>query len=108
MPDQPFRGPRAGEAAGCGAPRLRDGRMGADRGLVQPFRLAAAPARQFLNTSFTEMPSSVKREARPTALLHPETMAQLGLADGDPIRLGNERGSVLLHARARAGQHAGT
>jgi anaerobic selenocysteine-containing dehydrogenase len=74
----------------------------------KPYRLVAAPARQFLNTSFTEMPTSVQREARPTALLHPETMAQLGLADGDPVRLGNERGSVLLHAKARDGQHAGT
>jgi anaerobic selenocysteine-containing dehydrogenase len=35
-------------------------------------------------------------------------MAQLGLADGDPVRLGNERGSVLVHAKARDGQHAGT
>jgi anaerobic selenocysteine-containing dehydrogenase len=74
----------------------------------KPYRLVAAPARQFLNTSFTEMPTSVKREARPTALLHPGTMAQLGLADGDPVRLGNERGSVLLHAKAQGGQHAGT
>ena len=67
----------------------------------KPYRLVAAPARQFLNSSFTEMPTSRKREQRPTALLHPETMAQLGLADGDPVRLGNERGSVLLHAKAR-------
>lgn len=73
-----------------------------------PFRLVAAPARQFLNTSFTEMPTSVRREGRPTALLHPEIMAQLGLADGDLVRLGNRRGSVALHVRACHGQHPGT
>lgn len=75
---------------------------------AKPYRLVAAPARQFLNTSFTEMPTSRRRESRPTALLHPDTMTRLGLNDGDPVRLGNERGSVLLHAKARAGQHAMT
>ena len=75
---------------------------------AKPYRLVAAPARQFLTTSFTEMPTSLKREGRPTALVHPETMAQLGLADGDLVRLGNERGSVLVHVKARAGQHANT
>jgi anaerobic selenocysteine-containing dehydrogenase len=35
-------------------------------------------------------------------------MAQLGLVDGDPVRLGNEQGSVLLHARAHPGQHPTT
>jgi anaerobic selenocysteine-containing dehydrogenase len=74
----------------------------------KPYRLVAAPARQFLNTSFTEMPSSVKREGRPTALLHPEAMAQLGIAEGEAVRIGNDRGSVLVHARARAGQHPST
>ena len=74
----------------------------------KPFRMVAAPARTFLNSTFTETPSSQKREVRPTALIHPETMAQLGLKDGDPVRLGNEKGSVLLHAKARAGQHPTT
>jgi anaerobic selenocysteine-containing dehydrogenase len=35
-------------------------------------------------------------------------MAQHGLVDGDPVRLGNQRGSVLVHAEARAGQHLDT
>ncbi len=34
----------------------------------RPYRLVAAPSRQFLNTSFTEMPTSRAREVRPTAL----------------------------------------
>jgi anaerobic selenocysteine-containing dehydrogenase len=54
------------------------------------------------------MPTSRRREERPTVLIHPETMAQLGLVDGDAVRLGNERGSVLLHAKARPGQHPTT
>ncbi|MFO1037012.1 MAG: molybdopterin-dependent oxidoreductase [Geminicoccaceae bacterium] len=74
----------------------------------KPYRLVAAPARQFLNTSFTEMPTSRRREERPTARLHADTMRQLSLADGDLIRLGNERGSVVLRAMARPGQHPST
>ena len=31
----------------------------------KPFRLVAAPARTFLNSTFTETPSSLQRERRP-------------------------------------------
>ena len=65
----------------------------------RPFRLVAAPARNFLNTSFTETPSSREREGRPTVLIHPETCQRLGLAEGDRVRLGNRLGSVVVHAR---------
>ena len=63
-----------------------------------PFRLVAAPARQFLNSSFTEMPTSIAREKRPTALIHPEDCARLGVAAGQRVRLGNRRGTVVVHA----------
>jgi anaerobic selenocysteine-containing dehydrogenase len=66
-----------------------------------PFRLATS--RNFLNSSFTETATSRAREARPTALMHPEDLAALGLADGDVARLGNTRGEVRLHVRAFAG-----
>src|SRR5690606_22433240 len=36
-----------------------------------PYRLVTAPSRSFLNSSFTETPSSRAREKRPTALVHP-------------------------------------
>ena len=73
----------------------------------RPFRLVAAPARQFLNTSFTETPTSREREGRPTACIHPEDLAVLGVADGSPVRLGNDRGSVVVHARAFDGLQTG-
>jgi anaerobic selenocysteine-containing dehydrogenase len=66
----------------------------------RPFRLVAAPSRSFLNTSFNNMPSSIAREGRPTALVHPEVLAGLGLEDGDRLRIGNRRGSLVVHARA--------
>jgi anaerobic selenocysteine-containing dehydrogenase len=68
--------------------------------LERPFRLVAAPARSFLNTSFNNTPSSIAREGRPTALVHPEALAELGLGDGDRVRIGNRRGSVVVHGRA--------
>ena len=34
---------------------------------AKPYRLVAAPSRQFLNSTFTEMPTSLRREHRPTA-----------------------------------------
>ena len=67
----------------------------------------AAPARTFLNSSFTETPSSLRRERRPTALLHPEDCAALGVVDGDRVRLGNERGDVVVHAQLAEGQQRG-
>jgi anaerobic selenocysteine-containing dehydrogenase len=68
-----------------------------------PFRLVPAPSRSFLNTSFNNTPSSLAREGRPTAMIHPEALAALGLADGDRVRIGNAQGSVVLHARAFTG-----
>ena len=64
-----------------------------------PFRLATSPARSYLNSSFTETPSAIKREGRPELLIHPEDAAGLGLAGGDRVEVGNRRGEVVLHAK---------
>jgi len=72
-------------------------------GPERPFRLVAAPSRSFLNTSFNNTPSSVAREGRPTALVHPEVLHTLCLRDGERVRIGNQRGSVVVHARAFRG-----
>jgi anaerobic selenocysteine-containing dehydrogenase len=65
-----------------------------------PFRLVTAPARSYLNTSFTETPGSQKRERRPEVMIHPDALKALGLADGQRVRLGNRLGSVVVHVRA--------
>ena len=78
-----------------------------ETGPDRPFRLVTAPARSFLNTSFSEMRSGQKREGRPTVLVHPEDAAALGIATGDKVRLGNDRGEVVLHARTAGGQQRG-
>ena len=73
-----------------------------------PFRLVAAPARNFLNTSFTETPTSRKREGKPAALLHADDAARLGVSDGGRVTLGNAQGAVTLDARIVDGQQPGT
>jgi anaerobic selenocysteine-containing dehydrogenase len=66
----------------------------------RPFRMVPAPSRSFLNTSFNNTPSGIVREGRPTALIHPEALAKLGIEDGERVRIGNDKGSVVVHARA--------
>ncbi len=72
-----------------------------------PFRLVTAPARSFLNTSFSEMKSGQRREGRPTVKIHPDDAQSLGIIDGSKVRLGNRRGEVVLHATLASGQLPG-
>ncbi len=65
----------------------------------RPFRMVTAPARNYLNTSFTETPTSIKREKRPTVKIHSDDASALNIDDGDRVRVGNARGSVILHAQ---------
>jgi anaerobic selenocysteine-containing dehydrogenase len=74
---------------------------------AHPFRLATSPARSFLNSSFTETPSSLAREGHPTVMIHPEDVATLGIGEGDWVRMGNQRGEVRLRARLFAGVKRG-
>jgi anaerobic selenocysteine-containing dehydrogenase len=64
-----------------------------------PLRMVTAPARGFLNSSFTETPSSQRLEGRPTVQVHPEDARRYGLEDGARVRLGNAQGSVVVHAK---------
>ena len=72
-----------------------------------PFRLATSPARGFLNSSFTETPTSLARERRPEVMIHPDDAAALDVADGEEVRLGNRRGTVRLHAKLFDGVRRG-
>ena len=72
-----------------------------------PFRMTTSPARAFLNSSFNETPGSRQREGQPSILIHSQDMAELGIAAGDQVRVGNTRGQVVLHAKAHDGQQRG-
>ena len=75
---------------------------------AHPFRLATSPARNFLNSSFAETPVSVQKEGgKPLLLIHSADAGALGLADGDRVEIGNERGEVVLHAKLFDGLQRG-
>jgi anaerobic selenocysteine-containing dehydrogenase len=73
----------------------------------RPFRMVTAPARNYLNTSFTETPTSVSAEKRPTVLVHPEDMSDGNIESGDRVRIGNRQASVVVHAKAFDGLQRG-
>jgi len=73
----------------------------------KPFRMVAAPARTFLNSTFTETPSSQKREVRPTVMMNPEDCAALGAVEGERLEIGNERGKTIVRCKPKAGQQKG-
>ena len=72
-----------------------------------PYRLVTAPSRNYLNSSFTETPTSIKRESRPTAKIHPEDLAALDINDGDRVRVGNRRAHIVVHAESFDGLQRG-
>jgi anaerobic selenocysteine-containing dehydrogenase len=73
-----------------------------------PYKLVCPPARNFLNSTFSETPTSIAKEGGPVLRMHPETAAKLGIGAGARVRIGNRRGSVVLKARLDAGQHTAT
>jgi anaerobic selenocysteine-containing dehydrogenase len=73
----------------------------------RPFKLATSPAHNFLNSSFTETPTSQSRQRRPEVIVNPADAALLGVSDGDVVQLGNERGKTRLHARVSDSAHRG-
>jgi anaerobic selenocysteine-containing dehydrogenase len=72
-----------------------------------PFRLATSPARGFLNSSFTETPTSLAEQGRPEVMIHPQDAAACGVAGGDQVVLGNRRGEVRLQAKLFEGVRRG-
>jgi anaerobic selenocysteine-containing dehydrogenase len=68
-----------------------------------PFKLVTPPARNFLNSTFTETATSRAREGAPKVKMHPDDLARLGLSDGDEVRLVNHRGAVRLFVESFAG-----
>ena len=72
-----------------------------------PYRLVTAPARHYLNSSFTETPTSIRREKRPEVMLHPDDAHALGVGEGARVRIGNERGDLIIHATLFEGVQRG-
>jgi anaerobic selenocysteine-containing dehydrogenase len=56
-----------------------------------------APSRNYLNSSFAETKTSIAKEGRPEAQIHPDVCNKLGLQAGGQVRLGNRQASVVVH-----------
>ncbi len=72
-----------------------------------PYRLTTSPSRAFLNSSFNETPGSIKREGRPSVMVHPDDLDALELIDGDTVVVGNARGQVRLSVKSQIGLQRG-
>jgi anaerobic selenocysteine-containing dehydrogenase len=64
-----------------------------------PLNFLSPPVRNFLNSSFANMPRFRDAEGEPALELHPHDAAARGIADGDTVRVFNDRGSLSLRAR---------
>ena len=64
-----------------------------------PLQLLSPPANSFLNTSFSQLKSFIKAEREPFIQLNAEDAAARGIADGEKVRVWNDRGSCQLVAR---------
>ena len=74
---------------------------------AHPLAMISPPARNFMNSTFVNVQKLRNMEVRPQIEIHPDDAAQRQIADGDLVRVFNQRGEHLCHAsingRARAG-----
>ena len=72
-----------------------------------PLAFLSPPARNFLNSSFANMVRFRELEREPHLDMHARDAAERGIADGDMVRVFNERGSQRLRARVNGKPRAG-
>ncbi|PPR26067.1 MAG: putative dimethyl sulfoxide reductase chain YnfE [Alphaproteobacteria bacterium MarineAlpha9_Bin4] len=68
-----------------------------------PFKLVTAPAHNFLNSSFTELDTSKKKEIKPTIKIHPKDLKELNLISDEIVMIGNNRGKLRIHTEKFSG-----
>ena len=73
-----------------------------------PFKLVTAPAHNFLNSSFTELDTSQKKEKKPTIKIHPSDLKKLKCKSDEIVIIGNNRGKLRIHAEEFLGVLQGT
>jgi len=64
-----------------------------------PLGFLSPPARNFLNSSFANLPEFLAEERTPHLDIHPDDAGARGIGAGDPVRVFNDRGSLLATAR---------
>jgi anaerobic selenocysteine-containing dehydrogenase len=72
-----------------------------------PLARVAPADHHFLNSVFASSPAHLRRAGEPVVSLHPDDAAARGVADGDRVRVHNDRGAfdavAVLDGRARPG-----
>ncbi len=64
-----------------------------------PLNFLSPPVRNFLNSSFANLPRFREAEGEPALELNAEDATPRGIRDGDAVRVYNDRGSCTLRAR---------
>ena len=64
-----------------------------------PLQFISPPARNFLNSSFANLPQFLSEERMPHLDIHPDDAAARGVATGASVRVFNDRGNLLASAR---------
>lgn len=64
-----------------------------------PLAMISPPARNALNSTFANLPTFLESEQTPHLDIHPEDAAARGIANGDKVRVFNDRGALVLTAR---------
>ena len=72
-----------------------------------PLVLITPAQRFFLNSTFADLPGHLKMTGEPTVFLNPDDAAERGIAPGDLVEVGNDRGAfqcrAATHPLARKG-----
>jgi len=63
-----------------------------------PLAFISPPCRNFLNSSFANLPFALESERGPRLDIHPDDAAPRGIRDGDGVRIFNDRGSFTVRA----------
>jgi anaerobic selenocysteine-containing dehydrogenase len=64
-----------------------------------PLAFISPPARNFLNSSFANLPQFVAEERMPHLDIHPDDARPRGIESGASVRIFNDRGALLASAR---------
>ena len=63
-----------------------------------PLAFISPPCRNFLNSSFANLPFALASEKEPRLDIHPDDAEARGIGNGDRVRVFNDRGSYTLKA----------
>ena len=66
-----------------------------------PLALISPPTRNFLNSTFANIPVLKAQDAEQRIEMHPDDAASRAIAEGDQVRVSNDRGAFIATARIR-------